>query len=175
MITLKVNTTGGAALAQRFGGAQNAIREQVLGTLEHIGGNLEALMRSKASALIAGRSKGRHSGKLGRSFYHRVAAARAGNVLVLTTGVSRRAFYAAFQDKGVPRKSVDVRSYTTGARRSRGRKGKGIGPAGTGMVRAYTREMFLRPEPFIGVSLHQMTPEILADLHLAVMAALRGP
>ena len=123
--------------------SSETLQDRLLTALHYIGGELQSRMRTRASAQLQ-----EQSGKLQRSIYYSVKVQKAGSAYVLTAGVARRAFYAAFQEKGIPIRLIDIK------------KGK----------RRYQRILFLRSRPFIGPSIDEMKDEIVR----AVEDAYRG-
>lgn len=163
MIRLRVHTDGQREMLQRFLTMPEAVKARIRLTLESLGGQLQAHMHQRMEAQLRARTH-----KLDRSFYHLVASRDGGNLFILTTGVRRKAFYAAFHDKGVSHPQADVRRYTRGGGRGRGRRGREL--AGT-----YKRDIILRARPFIGISLEEMKGEIISALAAAVRGGTGGP
>ena len=114
-------------------------------------GKLQARMLALEAAQLE-----RRSGKLQRAFFHRVHV--RGDSITLNTGVARRAFYGAFQEKGVNATEGDVRRW-------RGRKGRE-------RARGKKRSVHLRARPFIRPAYEAMRNEIIENLRLAVKKGL---
>lgn len=115
--------------------ASETLEAQILAALNYIGGELQSRMKSRASGLLDEKS-----GKLQRSIYFRVSVRKSGSAYVLTAGVAKRAFYAAFQERGIKPRFIEQRS----------RRGT-----------RYERLLRLRPRPFIGPSIDEMQDEIM--------------
>lgn len=164
MISFHVDERSANRLVARFTRSGQDIGPRIRLALESLGARLESRMRSNLKL-------SKRTGKLERSFYHLVADGKGGS-LVLTTGVRRRAFYAAFQDIGVKRKEVTVRSHTRGRKSGNVKAGRKKVASGVAFVSQYRREMYLNPAPFIGVSMEQMRQEFIQGLRLAVAGAL---
>ena len=161
MIQIQFEMVGDRAVISRFEGVDKNVRERLLPTMEKIGTYVEALMRSRAAGL------GRKSGKLGRSFYHKVS--QKGTMVTVVAGVSRRAFYAAFQDRGVDKSKVDVKGYARRARGNDVREGRRKIAQGVGFVAPYKRDIKLRARPFIARTLQELQDEIQRDIAAAIL------
>lgn len=166
MIQVKIGTTGGAEALQRFQRAPPEVRLRLQTAMEFIGSELLALMKSKEAAELK-----RQTGKLERAFYTRTVT-RDGDRFILTTGVARRAFYAAFQDRGIPGRTVDVKGYTRGVKGRNVSQGRRRLASGVGFVSAYRRQLQLKPQPFIGVSLEEMRDVIMSEIRAAIAGGL---
>lgn len=162
MIRLRVHTDGQRELMQRFLLMPDRVKERILVTLNTVGGELQAHMQSRMEAQLRARTH-----RLERSFFHMVTSRDGGNLIVLTTGVRRKAFYAAFQDKGVSHPQADVRRFGRGRGRGRRRAREVVG--------SYKRDIILRARPFIGISLEEMKGQIIAALAAAVRGGVNGP
>ena len=161
MIRFQFQMVGDQAVVSRFEGADARARERLLPAMEKIGTYVEALMRLHAGAL------GKKSGKLGRSFYHKVT--QKGTTVTVTAGVSRRAFYAAFQDRGVDKTKVDVKGYTRRAKGDDVRQGRRKVAYGVGYVAPYKRDIKIRARPFIARTLQDLQDEIQRDIAQAIL------
>ena len=133
-----------ALLLRKLTRARDEMGDRILTGLHFLGGQLKDRIYVGYRAVLE-----RQTGKLERSIYSRVAIKRNGQVYILSGGVAKRAFYAAFQEKGV--KAVVKRKK---------------GPA-------YILE--LRARPFIKPAFDDMQEEIRQTIQDAVLGALSGP
>lgn len=115
--------------------AAQKMDDRILTALNYLGGELQSRLKANAASQLD-----QKSGKLQRAIYFRVNIQKSGSAYILTAGVARRAFYAAFQEKGIKPRFVQQRS----------RLGK-----------KYDRLLRLRARPFIGPSILEMQDEIM--------------
>lgn len=148
MIFVNWRQEGGERLTKRLANAPDEVRERILMTLEFLGGELQARMMGLERSLLQKRS-----GKLERSFFHKVINRK--DKMELITGVRVRAFYAAFQELGVSATAGDVRRWRTKFGHKEKSKVKG-------------RTVHLDPRPFIRPAYEAMRAEIIENLAMAV-------
>jgi hypothetical protein len=165
MIRVRVN--GAEQTVSRFAAAGADVKLRLQSSMEYLGGELAALMRSNADIGLDEKT-----GRLARSFFNRVAVRLGGETFVLTVGLTRRAFYGGFQDRGIPAKTVDVRGYSRGVKGRDTREGRRRMSSGVGFVSAYRRQMHLDETPFIGRSLEQMESDVLKQIENAVYGGI---
>jgi len=110
----------------------------------------------------------RHTGKMQRAVYGIVRENSDHTTFTGVAGVAKRAYYAAFFEKGASHPGAKVRGYTATSRGGDVKEGRRKVAVGVRFVSEYTRDIHVPQRSTVGAAYDSLYSDIVAALERAV-------
>lgn len=162
-IKIAASVTGTQEQVSRIQGASTKSVDNLRVAMAQSAKDMQAQILSRIQSSFK-----RRSGKMERSTYGFVKESSDHTVFTGIAGVSKRAYYAKFQEKGANQAGAKVKGYTRHVQGGDVRSGRKKVAMGVGFVGSYERDIHLNAKHFIRSAYDQLIDRILHSIEGAI-------